>query len=215
MKKLLLALALIFLPSFAWAQCTGVFPPNTLCGNLSGSPRPPAAFASGGTVVGPGSSTVNDIAVWNNTSGTLLKDVPFVTLCGSNIFSSILNGCVPSSGGGTSKFLRADGTWVGPDSVQVTYTPQGTGGVATTVASELNRTIWVNDYGAVCNGVTDDHVAFQNAINEGQSLGLPVRFSGACAITTGLSITTSVDFGGVSSPQSRIIVGSAGAVGIT
>jgi hypothetical protein len=80
---------------------------------------------------------------------------------------------------------------------QITYTPQGTGGVATTVKAELDRTIWANDYGAVCNGSTDDHGAFQNALNEGQTLGVPVKFIGSCAITTALSISTnSVDFSG-------------------
>src|SRR5229473_2893407 len=111
MKKLFLTLALILFPSFALAQCTGVFPANTLCGNLSGSPAPPAAFPSGGGALGPGSSTINDIAVWNNTFGTLLKDVPFVTICGANIFTTSLVGCVPASGGGTTTFLRADGTF--------------------------------------------------------------------------------------------------------
>lgn len=56
MKKLLLALALLLLPSAAWAQCNGVFPNNTVCGNVTGAnntPRPtsPSAFlgAAGGT----------------------------------------------------------------------------------------------------------------------------------------------------------------------
>lgn len=34
-----------------------------------------------GTVVGPSTSVVGDLAVWNNTNGTLLKDVPFATVC--------------------------------------------------------------------------------------------------------------------------------------
>ncbi len=134
MKRILLALTLLLTPSLAWAQCTGVFPANTLCGNLSGSPAPPAAFSSSGTVVGPGSSTVNDIAVWNNTSGTLLKDVPFVTICGSNIFTSIASGCVPSSGGGTTTFLRADSTFAVPPtfgSAAPGYVPASGGGTTT------------------------------------------------------------------------------------
>lgn len=43
MKKLLVALALLFAPSAAWAQCNGVFPNNTICGNVSGAgalPKP-------------------------------------------------------------------------------------------------------------------------------------------------------------------------------
>ena len=56
MKKYLLALALLLTPSFAFAQCNGVFPNNTVCGNVTGAnntPRPtaPSAFlgAAGGT----------------------------------------------------------------------------------------------------------------------------------------------------------------------
>jgi hypothetical protein len=158
-----------------------------------------------------------------------------------NTFTTGLSGAVPASGGGTTNFLRADGTFAAPaggavSSVftrtgavvavagdytagQITYTPVGTGGVATTVKAELDRTVWVNDYGAVCNGSTDDHVAFQNAINQGQTAGVPVKFVGICAITTGLSVTATLDFsavnGGIYPGQSKIIVGSASVLGIT
>src|SRR5690242_16318941 len=83
MKKFLLAFfALLWLSSIplllpltpVFGQCTGVFPSNTLCGNLSGSPQPPAAFPAAGTVVGPASSTSGDIAIWGNTGGTQLRD---------------------------------------------------------------------------------------------------------------------------------------------
>ncbi len=73
MRWIVLALALLFSTS-ASAQCTGVFPANTLCGNLGASPAPPTAFSASGTVVGPGSSTVGDVATWANTAGTLLQD---------------------------------------------------------------------------------------------------------------------------------------------
>ena len=42
-----------------------------------------------------------------------------------NVFTSSLQGVVPGSGGGTSNFLRADGTWT---------TPSGSGGTVTTVS---------------------------------------------------------------------------------
>lgn len=74
MKKLALALCLWLLPSLAFAQCTGVFPANTLCGNLSGSPAPPAAFSASGSVVGPGSSTFDGLPIWANSLGSQLKD---------------------------------------------------------------------------------------------------------------------------------------------
>ena len=58
MKKLFLILALLF-PSTAWAQCTGVFPPGTFCGNTGASPAPPAAspiMSSSSTFIGGSNS---------------------------------------------------------------------------------------------------------------------------------------------------------------
>jgi len=97
MKRLLLTLALFLLPSATWAQCNGVFPANTVCGNLTGSPAIPSAQTAVGTiVVGPVSSVVGDAAVWNNTVGTLLKDVPFLQVYGTQSANTFLSG--PSSG---------------------------------------------------------------------------------------------------------------------
>ena len=44
MKKLFLALALLFLPSAAWGQCTGVFQSGQFCGNFTTAAAPPTAF---------------------------------------------------------------------------------------------------------------------------------------------------------------------------
>lgn len=54
MKKLLLALALLFAPTASWAQCTGIFGANTVCGSAAGGipgPLPTSSFAlaPGGT----------------------------------------------------------------------------------------------------------------------------------------------------------------------
>ncbi len=73
----LLPLLLPLVP--VWAQCTGVFPANTLCGNLSGAPQPPAAFSAGGTIVGPGFSTSGHVPTFANSSGTLLSDPATIT----------------------------------------------------------------------------------------------------------------------------------------
>lgn len=51
MKKLLLALALCLISTGAFAQCNGVFNPNTICGNLSALPAPPAMVSASGSVL--------------------------------------------------------------------------------------------------------------------------------------------------------------------
>src|ERR1700744_2477648 len=105
MKKLLLILALLCAPTISWAQCTGVFPSNTLCGNLTGAARPPGAFSASGTVVGPGSSTIGDAAVWANASGTQLKDVPFLQVYGTQSANTVFAG--PTSGAAAFPSWRA------------------------------------------------------------------------------------------------------------
>ena len=71
------------------------------------------------------------------------------------------------------------------------YTPPGAGGVTTSISAVLSRSLWANDYGAACNTVTDDHVAFQNMINEAEILGASANFEGICVLTTGLVINGS------------------------
>ena len=93
MKRFLIAALIAVFPSVAWAQCTGVFPNNTLCGNVSGAPAPPGLVTIAGTVVlGPVSSTNNGLPLWANTSGTLLKDGAGQTIAGSYTWSGTLTG---------------------------------------------------------------------------------------------------------------------------
>jgi hypothetical protein len=74
MKKLLLIALLALLPSLAQAQCNGVFAANTVCGNNTVSPRTPFAIPSSTNLSGPGTTVVNDLVLWGNTSGTSLLD---------------------------------------------------------------------------------------------------------------------------------------------
>ncbi len=98
---------------------------------------------------GPGSSasTIQP----NVVSNSKLAQMPTLTIKGNNtgstanasdltvaqvnailpVFTSSLNGLVPSSGGGTSNFLRADGTW---------DAPSGTGTVTSVAFSDASTT---------------------------------------------------------------------------
>jgi len=235
MKRFLLALALCLglWPHLALAQCNGVFPASTICGTVAGGipGQVPTSVLTGIPGGSNGQIQYNNSGAFGGftAGGDLTFAVPNFTV---NTFGAAQSGKVPASGGGTANFLRADGTWV-PTTVfsvfsrtgavvaasgdynagQITYTPVGTGGVATTDKALLDRIVWVNDYGAVCDGVTNDATAFQNAINQGQTSGRPVRWIGSCAISTGLSITSSLDFGGFSggiyTGQTRLVVTSA------
>lgn len=77
MKKLLIALAFLLAPVAAHAQCTGIFPANTLCGNLSGTKGPPKPWTTSGSpivnaapgqVVGNGTASTAQPVVSNLTN---------------------------------------------------------------------------------------------------------------------------------------------------
>ena len=75
MKRLALALTFALWSSVAFAQCTGVFPANSFCGNNTGSPAVPFPVPASTGLTGPGVSVVGDLATWNNLTGTSLADL--------------------------------------------------------------------------------------------------------------------------------------------
>lgn len=85
MKKWLLALALLLAPSAAFAQCTGLAPANTLCGNLTGSPNVPGFYSAAGAITGSG--TINYIPFWTS-SATLGNGVYLPPAGGTQLYAA-------------------------------------------------------------------------------------------------------------------------------
>jgi hypothetical protein len=67
MKRLLLALAFFLFAPSAWAQCSGVFPPATICGNNSGIPNVPTAIPNASIA----SNTVDPITFGADPTGVM------------------------------------------------------------------------------------------------------------------------------------------------
>lgn len=159
----------------------------TIKGNPDGATADVADFTIQGLTARGAPDGANDkLLIFDVASGTFKYVTPDQIAAGGVAGVTSFNARV-----GT--VLPASGDY---DAGQVAYTPSGAGAAATTVKAQLDRIIWANDYGAVCNGTTDDSAAFQNAINQGMATGAPVRFNGVCAINSTLNITSSVDFGG-------------------
>lgn len=185
MKRIILALALFLLPSVAFAQCNGIFPNNTACGNISGSsntgrPIPLSSFPANA----PGGTTGQ--IQYNAGSGTFGgftagQDCSVNTSTGAVNCTKLQNVPVTTTSAATNDVLAYNGT----------------GFVHSAFASVLNSICTLSPstctylfgyayapwWGVKCDGTTDDgpdfNLAFA-AIN-GAVLWVP---AGTCHIAT-------------------------------
>ena len=103
--------------------------------------------------------------------------------------SSALPFTTSSWGVDSAKFRAVQVT----DADLITYTPAGTGAVATTVQKKLRETVSVKDFGAVGDGVTDDTAAIKAAIASLGAKGGEVCFpAGTYKFTSKITINTPV-----------------------
>jgi hypothetical protein len=153
-------------------------PANSVVGRLGIGPGPAQAipFAALKTVLGgvfgPGTSTVvGNLVLWNNITGTVLSDAGGpITAFGLSMAGAAnaaaawgVLGTIPCAQ--TSILTGGDvAKSAGSCLASVNFTSPSTGGVSRTLRSKLAEGISVTDFGAVCNGSTDDTAAITLAI---------------------------------------------------
>lgn len=134
--------ALAFALGILWASCAHAQP--------HGNPQLGDIWLYFGPTLGAGwgdnptTSAIPNNTVLGNVGGTAAPAGPLTAtqltpLC--NAFTDLLKGCVPASGGGTTNFLRADGTFAVPSGIGITQLTgdvaagPGSGSVSTTLAN--------------------------------------------------------------------------------
>jgi len=142
------------------------------------------------TTNGVGTVTSVGVSSIGTYSGAITIGSSPVTSSGTititpNVFTSVLPGIVPASGGGTANFLRADGTWA---------TPPGGGGGSGTVTS----------VGLTSSASTITVSGIPNPITAAGTFNIDLPLSGVTANTYGSASTV-----GVFAVNSRGIVTSA------
>lgn len=87
---------------------------------------------------------------------------------------------------------------IGATAYDINWTTPSTGGTTKSIGAVLQRTFDVRDFGAVCNGVTDDTTAIQRCINAAQAAGNSsvVELYGSSLISAALHVTSSVSIRG-------------------
>jgi polygalacturonase len=94
------------------------------------------------------------------------------------------------------------------DAQQVSYTPPFTGSVPTNVELKLAQTVSVKDFGAVGNGVADDTVAIQAALNSGA--GTVYFPEGTYPVSTALTVPSNITLTGDGVGNTKLTVVGTG-----
>lgn len=133
----------------------------------SGTANANTSWTLQSTVVTVGTDALNFVQFSASATGTVtsatLTAGTGISLSGTCTSTTIFNCVVTSTNGAATG---------------VTYTPPGSGAVATTVQAELQRMVWIKDYGAKCDNTNDDTASIQAAWNEAAAESVDVWLGG-------------------------------------
>jgi hypothetical protein len=125
MKKLLLTLAILLVPSAAYAQCNGAFPANTYCGNPGASPNSPGPVSTSalsvgvspisfGAICNGSTSAAVDTTAFNlarlvaqSTNQLLLAPIGTCLINDANAIAFVAGGSPGIKGSGPSSIIKA------------------------------------------------------------------------------------------------------------
>jgi hypothetical protein len=106
----------------------------------------------------------------------------------ANVIPNGDKGDITTSAGGTVWTVNA-----GLSATKSSFTQAGTGAVARTVDSKLKDVVSVKDFGAACDGTTDDTVAAQAAVTYCNTNNKDLEIPGLCLLTGSVNIDRMVD----------------------
>lgn len=210
MKKLLLLLALSLLPSCADAQCNGVFPNNTACGNVTGSsntprPIPLSSFpanAPGGTTgevqTNGGGGTFAGIT--NTQLGALVNQALPQSTANVRLYGALGNSDGTHSNGADDTVaiqaaVSSAGQTVNNSTYNVIYFPCGTYRITSGITGNAAETIYALVGAGSCSQIFLDNTGAATAFSF-TSPGAPTSSCGGnnslphCLTVTGLYFIT-------------------------
>jgi len=196
-KKLLLALGLLSTLALGPSEAQ-----NTTCSDRPSSDSSNACantrFVQSHGGGGGGTPGGLNLQIQYNNAGAFGGLTDTQVTARINVFTSLLNGAVPLSGGGITKFLRADGTWVAPGGSALVASIQPWAGatvptswmlaygqaISRTTYSDLFTTITFNPTITCTNG--SPNIAVTIATSDRVPIGAPIE--AAACFTAGKTV---------------------------